>query len=87
MVESGFAGFAASAWFGVFAPAKVPTEQMERIFDAVSKAVGTPEFQKHLATMGLTPRQMSRAEFTSFVAADSERWRLVIEKSKVSIQD
>ena len=87
MVESGFAGFAASAWFGVFAPAKVPTEQMERIFEVVSKAVAAPEFQKHLATMGLTPRQMSRAEFTSFVAADSERWRQVIEKSKTSIQD
>lgn len=87
MVESGFPGFAASAWFGVFAPAKVQPDLLERISEAVAKAVATPDFQQHLATMGLTPRQMSRAEFARFVAADSERWRQVIEKSKVSLQD
>lgn len=87
LLESGFPGFAASAWFGVFAPAKLPAEQAEKIHAAIAAAVATPDFQKRLVDMGLTPHPMSRAEFASFVAEDSKRWKEVIEKSNVSMSD
>jgi tripartite-type tricarboxylate transporter receptor subunit TctC len=87
MIESGIPGFAASAWFGVFAPVGLPAGRANQLNAIVAAAVADPAFQSQLVTMGLSPRSLSRAEFTDFVAADSVRWQEVIEKSKVSIND
>ncbi|HEX2884951.1 tripartite tricarboxylate transporter substrate binding protein [Vineibacter terrae] len=87
MEESGFAGFVASAWFGVFAPAGLSADRAEQVDRIVSAAVRHPDFQKQILAMGLDPRLMNRTEFAAYVAADSTRWREVVEKSKVSLSD
>jgi tripartite-type tricarboxylate transporter receptor subunit TctC len=87
MIEAGFPEFAASAWFGVFAPAGLPAGRADRLYQIVSAAIADPGFQKQLVIMGLSTRQLSRGEFADFVAADSVRWKEVIEKSKISIND
>ena len=87
MVEAGFPEFVASAWFGVFAPAGLPAGRAERLEEIVSAAVRHPDLQKQIASMGLDSKLMNRAEFSRYVTADSQRWRHVIEKSKVVMTD
>lgn len=87
LIESGFPNFSASAWFGVFAPAKLSPDLATRLHEMVTAAVNSPEFQKRLEAMGLSYRPMSRAQFASFVKTDSQRWQEVVVKSKVSITD
>ncbi len=87
MIESGLPGFAASAWFGVFAPAAVAPAQVDRLAAVVGAAAADPGLQKQLGKMGLSSRKMSRTEFVTFVADDSARWKSVIEKSKVKISE
>lgn len=87
MIESGFPGFSASAWFGVFAPAGLPAERADQLNKIIAAAVAHADFQRQVAIMGLSPRSLSRAEFTEFVAADSARWKEVIDESKVTIND
>jgi tripartite-type tricarboxylate transporter receptor subunit TctC len=87
MVEAGFPGFVASAWFGVFAPAGVAADRAEQVDKVVSAAVRDPEFQKQIAAMGLDSSIMTRGAFGDFVTNDSRRWREVIEKSKVTLSE
>ena len=56
MVESGFPGFSASAWYGLYAPAGISAERAEWLEHAISATVHDPEFQALLKKMGLENR-------------------------------
>jgi tripartite-type tricarboxylate transporter receptor subunit TctC len=87
MVESGFPDFVASAWFGVFAPGKLPPALAERLEAIVTAAVNHPDIQQQIVKMGLDARPMNRADFVKYVAADNVRWRQVIERAKITLAE
>jgi tripartite-type tricarboxylate transporter receptor subunit TctC len=79
--EAGYPQLAVSGWYGVFAPAGTPGEIVERYNDVVVKAVRSPEVRERMRSFELEPREMSVAEFQSFVKADTERWAPIIKAS------
>jgi tripartite-type tricarboxylate transporter receptor subunit TctC len=74
-------GFESNAWFGLFGPAKMPAATTNRLYEAASKAVRDPSFQKRLETDGGSPANMKPAEFSEFVAQDIQRWAKVVKFS------
>lgn len=74
-------GFESSAWFGLFAPAKMPAELARRWSDAARAAVQSPEVSRRIALEGAHPVGNSSQEFAEFVAADVVRWRDVVQFS------
>ncbi|CAM4149735.1 tripartite tricarboxylate transporter substrate binding protein [Bordetella tumulicola] len=74
MDESGMKGFEAATWFGLFAPASMPADQREKIYQDVSKIVGTPEMTKKLQAMGGDVNNSSPKEFQDFINAEAARW-------------
>ena len=74
-------GFESNAWFGLFGPAKMPAVTTNRLYEAASKAVRDPSYQKRLETDGGSPASMKPAEFGEFVAQDIERWAKVVKFS------
>lgn len=74
MDESGMKGFEAATWFGLFAPATMPADQREKIYQDVSKIVGTPEMTKKLQAMGGDVNNSSPKEFQDFINAEAARW-------------
>ena len=87
MTESGFPDFVAAAWFGIFAPANLPAGRAERLEEIITAAVHHPDLQNQIAKSGLDARFMSRSEFAKYVAADSARWKQVIERAKISLTE
>ncbi len=79
--ELGFPQLAFSGWYGVFAPAGTPTDIVERYNDAIVKAIRTAEVRERMRGFELEPREMSAAQFQSFVRADTERWAPIIKAS------
>ncbi len=91
LMEQGLAGFEATAWFGVLAPAAVPRPIVERLgreLDAIGKE---PEFRARLAASGavppgLTPDGGSSPEaFQAFIRAEIARWADVVRRAHVTV--
>ena len=53
--ESGLAGFEASKWLGVFAPARTPADIVEELGIGLRRALANPGVRWQLAQEGLQP--------------------------------
>lgn len=85
MMEAGVAGFDASSWFGLVAPAKTPADVMTRLVDAVNKALKDPEIGKKFAELGAEPGAVSGPAFGEFLRAESAKWGKVVQAAGVKV--
>ena len=73
-MEQGFDDIRIAHWAGVHAPAGTPQDILDKVADAVDKAMKDPATVKRLKDMGIEPVGGTRASFVKFV--DDERARL-----------
>lgn len=85
MEESGVANYEATAWYGVFGPAKLPEELTARLNAALSKGLGTPEARQSMVSRGVEPVLDSPEHFRAKLEADLMRWREVTRKAKITL--
>jgi tripartite-type tricarboxylate transporter receptor subunit TctC len=81
--EAGMPGLEVATWYGLFAPAKVNPEIIERINAEVVKFMRSPEIVSQLNKLGLDPAANSPAEFAKFVRAETEKWGRVIKAANI----
>jgi tripartite-type tricarboxylate transporter receptor subunit TctC len=86
MEEAGVAGFEASSWFGLVAPAKTPPAVMKILIDDVMKALGDPDLARKLSDVGAEPGSLSGAAFGAFLQAETEKWGKVVKESGTVMQ-
>lgn len=81
--EAGMPELVINTWYGLFAPAGVRLEIIQRINSEVVKFMHTPEVNKHLAASGLVPATNTPAEFGEFLRFDMEKWARVIKNANI----
>lgn len=81
--ESGVEGFDVSAWFGLLVPAGTPAAVVQRLEQAVAKAVGDPAVAQALRTQGITPGFRGATDFASHLARETAQWRDVVAYANV----
>jgi tripartite-type tricarboxylate transporter receptor subunit TctC len=86
MEEAGVAGFDATSWFGLVAPAKTPPDVLKVMTDDVMKALGDPEFAHKLTDVGAEAGSLSGEAFGAFLHAETEKWGKVVKASGTVIQ-
>jgi tripartite-type tricarboxylate transporter receptor subunit TctC len=74
-------GFESEAWFGVFGPAKLPVDIVEKLNRAVVNALKDERMRERLLREGANPAPLTAAEFAAFVRQDIERWAPVVRSS------
>jgi tripartite-type tricarboxylate transporter receptor subunit TctC len=74
-------GFESTAWFGVFAPAKLPDAITEKLHGTIVAALKEPRLREQLKTEGATAVGNMPKEFTAFVREDIKRWAPVVKAS------
>lgn len=79
MQEAGLENYSAFSWQGLFAPAGTPTEVLDTLYDAVSKALQTDELKAVFAERGFLVEGMPPAESKAFIANEVEKWGRVVE--------
>ena len=84
--ESGYAPIDASAWLGLFLPAKTPQPIVDEINSAVQKALENPDIQKRFADFGGNSVPGTSADFTQFVNAEIDRWGKVIREGNITVE-
>ena len=74
-------GFESSAWFGVFAPARLSPAITETLHSAIVASLADPTLRQRLTTEGATPVGDTPDEFAAFVRHDIERWAPIVKAS------
>lgn len=84
VAESGFAGFSADAWWGVFAPARTPQPTVERFFAALQGALREERTLRTLVdTQQVTIALNGPQELRTFFAAQMEQWGRVVRENDI----
>lgn len=79
--EAGMPGFEAATWFGVLAPASMPSAQAERIYADVSKIVATPEMRARIEGLGGEVVNSTPQAFAAFMTQEQEKWGQAVKAS------
>ncbi len=82
--ESGMQGFTFNSWFAMVAPANTPAPIIKRLNDEVRKALASPELQKQLLAIGVTPRGTSAAELGAATKKQFDLYRKVIQDNGIT---
>lgn len=85
MIESGLAGFEATSWYCVVAPAGTPKAIIERLNTEIVKALNTPEMRQRLADDGAEVEPSTPAELARFVHAEIAKWTKAVQDSGARI--
>ena len=83
IAETGLAGYQASTWFGVFAPAGTPKEIVAKLNTEFNKALSAPELTEHLRLEGAEAIGGTPEEFRAFVRGEIDRWAPVVKSAGV----
>jgi tripartite-type tricarboxylate transporter receptor subunit TctC len=85
VAESGYPGFEALAWNGLFAPAGTPSEVVNQINADVNAVLKEPSVRETLEKQGLIIGGGSSAEFKQFIDSEGRKWGAIIKKVGISI--
>ena len=86
MKELGLDQLSLEFWDGVWAPAGVPAEIVEKLNAAINAALQSPEMVASMKQLGFESRIGSPQDFAAFVAAEIPRWTAVVKASGVQPQ-
>jgi tripartite-type tricarboxylate transporter receptor subunit TctC len=80
VTEAGVAGYEATIWLGLMAPAGTPKPIIDKLNAAVNAFVKKPEIVKLWKDQGALPMSMSTEEFDKFLRGDIAKWAEVVKK-------
>jgi tripartite-type tricarboxylate transporter receptor subunit TctC len=81
VAESGFPGFEAGSWFGIFAPRGTPAEVIAALNRATNEIIAEKAIEARMVDEGADPVGGSPEKFGAFVRSEYEKWRNVVRES------
>jgi len=78
VAESGFPGFEAGSWFGMFAPKGTPPAVIDKLNTAINGVL--PELRDKMIAEGADPVGGSAADFGKFTHAEQRKWSALIKQ-------
>jgi tripartite-type tricarboxylate transporter receptor subunit TctC len=79
-IEAGIAGYEATIWLGLMAPAGTPKPIIDKLNAAVNAAVKRPDLVKLWASLGAVPMSMTPEEFDKYLRGDIVKWAEVVKQ-------
>ncbi|HLU14810.1 MAG TPA: tripartite tricarboxylate transporter substrate binding protein [Burkholderiaceae bacterium] len=83
MAEAGLEDFDVALWTGLFAPAGVDAEIVEKMHAAVQDALQSSELQQAFSNLGAVPVLSSRADFEQLIENETQRWKTLIAENNI----
>jgi tripartite-type tricarboxylate transporter receptor subunit TctC len=81
--ESGVSGFDTANWFGVAAPAGVPSEVVVRVGQAIREATELPDFQGRMSTLGFNLDFGNSDQFRELILKDHQKYGAIIREAGI----
>ena len=86
LAESGFPGFQAVQWFGVFAPAGTPKAVVDRLSAEMRRAIDREEVRANFAKLGIAVMPLGPAEFGEFLRNETRTFAAVIRDNNIKAE-
>jgi len=84
--ESGYPGFEALVWFGLFAPGGTPPDILRRIQETVAAGLTSPKMREQLTAQGFEIVASSPSEFAKRITTEIEKWRKVVQSNNIKVE-
>ena len=85
IAEAGVAGYEATTWNGIVAPAGVPKDVVAKLNAEINKALASPALRERFAAIGAEPSPTTPGEFGALIAREDEKWRDVVKRSGAKV--
>ena len=86
MQEAGVAGYDASVWLALLAPAGMPHEIVERLNAEVGKLMNTPDTRKTLLDAGVQPDPSTPEAMSEYMVQELARWGKVVKDAGIKLE-
>lgn len=83
MAESGLPGFEASAWYGVYGPARLPRPIVDRVQRELARIVALPVSREKYAALGLEPAASTPEALDAAMRKDLAKWSRIIKEKGI----
>ncbi len=83
IAETGVAGYEASTWYGMLAPAQTPRPIVNRLHREVVKTLAAPEMRERLFAQGFEPAGNTPEEFGAYIKSEIAKWARVIKDAGI----
>jgi tripartite-type tricarboxylate transporter receptor subunit TctC len=87
VAESGLDGFEVRAWWGLYAPARTPTEIIKRFGDAFAESLRDEQVAKQLVeTQQVTMALNGPDDLRQFLAAQMTKWAAIVRQYGIRVE-
>ena len=86
VAEAGVAGYEATIWIGLMAPAATPRPIIERLNAEVKRLIALSEVKDKLEALGFNSVANTPEEFAARIRTESARWAKVIRDANIRIE-
>jgi len=86
LIELGYPGVESSLWIGMVAPKGTPRAIIAKLEDEFAKALASSDVRERFKTQSAEINGGKSKEFRRTIAADSERWRTVIQTANIKLE-
>jgi tripartite-type tricarboxylate transporter receptor subunit TctC len=83
IAEAGVRGYEFNTWYGVLATAGTPKAVIQRLNQAMVKALKNASLVQKLQKAGLDPQPTTPQAFAKLIRSEIERWRKVIKEAGI----
>jgi tripartite-type tricarboxylate transporter receptor subunit TctC len=84
--QAGLAGYDATSWYGMLAPAATPPAVISRLSDEAVKAQKSADLRERLLAQGIEPARGGVEEFRPYLASEISKWAKVIKAAGIPPQ-
>jgi tripartite-type tricarboxylate transporter receptor subunit TctC len=86
MAESGYPSVTSVSYFGIFGPAGLGAQIIERLNAEVNESLKTPELPASMMKLGFAPKGGSARDFAALLASEQERWIPIVKATGFTAQ-
>ena len=86
IAEAGYAEAAYVPWYGIYVPSATSDALVEKIHDAIDKALQNPDVQHHLKISDIPGKPMPLKDLAALMKSDTEKLTAVIKTSGIEPQ-
>lgn len=87
VAESGFPGFEAYSWIGIFAPAGTPADKLSTLTEGFRAALRAPEVHGKLTQAGFEVMATDGAGVDRHARAEYERWAAFVRETRLKLEE
>jgi tripartite-type tricarboxylate transporter receptor subunit TctC len=85
IAESALPGFDVTSWYGIFGPARLPSEVVARLNSDIRALMDSDDVKSRLAGVGAEVATSAPQEFSALVRSEIARWAKVVKASGATV--